>query len=342
MKVYLASIGSIDGMHKIFIADDGVEARILFSAFKLFPLTSNNNKPSRTQRHRLSAIESFLSGLYSKWGRIDWFLDSGAFSFQMLYARKQVLYSVSVYERYLVSYLEWISDLPERLRPSVVVELDLQNLLPYREIERWRLHYFLPFQKETGIPVIFAIRPQTYEADVEFVFGNSAVRYFATSALTAALNTENAIDTTVSLTYRGYAEGKRMHGFASIKPSLLLRIPYYSVDSISWAMPLFYGKVLKWDNQSGRFKSARVGTRGKSKPHDGNVLLEALKLNDDIIVRTILTKKRRSGVDAWVRPLRKSIMAYKELEQWYTAYWKKKGIDWDRVDNESKDKEATV
>ena len=88
-------------------------------------------------------------------------------------------------------------------------------------------------------------------------------------------------------------------------PKLLIKYPYYSVDSTGWHAGVRWGQMLKWQ---------------------------------DLEMKGYYYKKRDSclkgGLDIkimghWTERLNDNIRAYKKLEEDITRLWEKRGIKWD-------------
>jgi len=105
-----------------------------------------------------------------------------------------------------------------------------------------------------------------------------------------------------------YDQRIRIHVFASMADKFLRAYPFYSVDCASWLNPAMYGVRMYWNGQQIKSQATQRGTGS----------FHALK---PVAAR-----------------LKEAIEGYRQAEQFYTAYWKAKGIDWDaQVQHETRD-----
>lgn len=105
-----------------------------------------------------------------------------------------------------------------------------------------------------------------------------------------------------------YERGVKVHVFALTDPRLLKRIPAYSTDSTSWMAPDRYGLLRKFDQRTGHFRVVYTGkaNKFKSERHNVNPVI-MMPLYDQLIYAINDTLK---------------------AQEWFTNYWRRKGILW--------------
>ena len=103
----------------------------------------------------------------------------------------------------------------------------------------------------------------------------------------------------------------KVHGFAMTKQDVLNSFPFYSVDSASWLQAQMYGTLPCFIN--GKLTALRwADKKHYLRYHKMN--LDRLR-SDDKQAQRIYTMEL-------------SILAYKEMEEYYTNLWTKRGIIW--------------
>lgn len=94
----------------------------------------------------------------------------------------------------------------------------------------------------------------------------------------------------------------KVHGLAVTGYKLMLRYPWFSVDSTSWISPLQFGKVIDFAN--GEF-----------------INFQSIKSSKTFLnAKQLLSDKDRFSL---------SVQAYVKAERYITSYWKHRGVVWD-------------
>ena len=106
----------------------------------------------------------------------------------------------------------------------------------------------------------------------------------------------------------------KFHGFAITSPSLMIKFPFYSVDSTSWTIGSRYGQVLKLKDFG--LKLSYIRTR-QGKDEFSKHFINAGELLD------IPNKKM-----ALVRDLHNA-QVFAQLEENLTRVWAKRGVIWE-------------
>lgn len=327
MKIYLALPVLNKIIFKTFSEKPYTSASLLYSANRVYiPST----KTTRTNKNEKNKLQQLLEQVQSIQGKLDWMLDSGAYTFQHEYALKRKIVPIKHLEWLIENYLDWVSHLPNNLKPSLVVELDLQNLYTYKLIEQWRTKYFLPFQKTTSIPVVFVTHELSADADKEF-FADTSVKFVGIGAASGGWSIKDIHNFVWYYT----KIGKPVHGFASIVVPLLKQVPFYSVDSMSWSYSAHFGAVHFFNPERGTIQSVTVGY--KIPPKEAIKKLSKIKtfssktrlLSYALGPRRFIDKQ----IDKSTIALQTSLKAYLQLQEWYSAYWTRRGIVWQQTNN---------
>jgi hypothetical protein len=112
-----------------------------------------------------------------------------------------------------------------------------------------------------------------------------------------------------------YDRGIKVHGFAMVKKNVMDKWPFYSVDSSSWKAGNQYGASL-----------AKVGTKTKTvgfNKHSKDLYKFATQVDNvkDALQKDDLKKQRFKRMEL-------AIIAYNEMEDYYTQLWDKRGVKW--------------
>lgn len=259
----------------------------------------------RLYRERVRFIKS-----YSKRPDFKWFCDSGAYSVIHTYVTTGVKPAVKQVEETIVDYLDLVADLPKF--PSKLAEFDLQDIYGYSKIMEWREKYFIPFQRETGIKVVFVNHNERQKECNEWFLKSSDVQCVGTS-----LSGAGGIPLTFEDMRILQQKGKQIHGFASVNVKLLKVYPFNSVDSLGWEEASIYGNTKVWDSLLGKMKRGpRVGYRQTL-----DALLDFFK---ETKIWYPFHRKRKEQTK---KVIEFELLQLKKMQEWLTAYWKIRGID---------------
>lgn len=176
-----------------------------------------------------------------KYNDMHLFIDSGAYTYMS--DPKYLEFTEEQWEEQIVKYLNWA----EKHKNSIfaMAELDLQNLLGYDTIDRWRKNYFEPFMLRTGIPVCFV-----YHDEGKDVWEKMCQRY-PYVGFSAVSDEDKVFDLAEFKEMLKIAEkyNSLVHGFGMTRTSLLPELPYYTVDSTSWKSGFRYGQLAIWNGK---------------------------------------------------------------------------------------------
>jgi hypothetical protein len=125
-----------------------------------------------------------------------------------------------------------------------------------------------------------------------------------------------------------YRAGKPVHGFAKVHRELMMAVPFASVDSTSWASGVLYGSHTRFDAQLGKLQREDVGRRAQKT--DTRKVLGTLAVHARGRLRA--EDLRASGADTTAATIgafyQETADAYEAWEDWLTAWWRARGIDW--------------
>lgn len=176
-----------------------------------------------------------------KYSDMHLFIDSGAYTYMS--DPKYLEFTEEQWEEQIIKYLNWA----EKHKNSIfaMAELDLQNLLGYNTIDRWRKKYFEPFMLRTGIPVCFV-----YHDEGKDVWEKMCQRY-PYVGFSAVSDEDKVFDLAEFKEMLKIAEkyNSLVHGFGMTRTSLLPELPYYTVDSTSWKSGFRYGQLAIWNGK---------------------------------------------------------------------------------------------
>ncbi|MBU2534509.1 MAG: hypothetical protein KKB37_17350 [Alphaproteobacteria bacterium] len=272
------------------------------------------------------------------------FVDSGAFGLSSHYYKHGKVPSVAEATDILRNHLgacKWLVDNGYPL--AAVAELDLQELYGNETVLAWRDKYVFPFQEQTGVDVVLSSihRGDTPEDRIRFLL-DDRVRYIGMSAI---MNLKKAAETfgskekyfelMRSMAGLCFDAGVKFHGYAVTRTNLLKKVPYYSCDSISWQQALHFGGALAFDSSSGNLVRVDAG-KGLIKKKGAKALARNIvriqshgsKLKPlDVIGRKKVKGRPRSDHHAVFLD---QARVFAQMEDFYTAYWRLKGYDWDK------------
>lgn len=192
-------------------------------------------------------------------------------------------------EDYFAKYLDFVKRNNAEL--DYFVELDIGELVGQEQVEKWR-----EVLKSEGLyqKCITCYHPSIMDLDYfEYMCKHSESKYLAVEG-DRPMQRKGRLDYT-TLIKLARKHSCKLHGFAMTKPDALSTFPFYSVDSSSWNAFIVWGK-------SGLIKKDKL-----------------VKKIDQLAVR-----KERGRT----RLYREEIAAWTELEDYYTALWKRRGIDY--------------
>jgi hypothetical protein len=213
-------------------------------------------------------------------------------------------------------------------KPTFVVELDLQKLYGHDTVDAWRQDIWVPFESETGIRVCYVWHPVDGQERWKALL-DSPDHCFLGMAGLRSLSHEARVGNAL----QAYVAGKPTHGFAAVDVRWLKSTPFFSVDSTSWAVSAqAFGNAVRFDATTGGFKRYKIGNAQVRK--DARVA-ELGILETGIHASDVIDRGRERNKKEYARYYTQSAKPYAELEEWHTARWRLKGIDWDKRLSES-------
>lgn len=250
----------------------------------------------------------------------DWCIDSGAHFFLSAKFKHNRTPPVAEAEAHLKKYLAYLEALPTR--PAFAVELDLQDLYGIDQVDRWREDLLFPFQARTGIRFAFCWhavdglkRWRTNFLD------DKRVQYVGFSGL-YNMSLENG----AQFALQAYEAKKPIHGFACVRERFLKVVPFYSVDSTSWGAGSLFGTVHGFDPMRGTILGKDAG-RGALRKNQSKAIGNLLVAGGRIHLRDLMGVKAGGSLS---RMYQEAANVHRQFEKWYTAYWRARGIDWEK------------
>lgn len=250
---------------------------------------------------------------------IDYCVDSGAHVWLAAFFKKDEKAPVSQIEDTIARFLASVRRLPRK--PTFIVELDLQRIYGLDTITAWRRDLWAPFEKETGIRVCYVWHEVDTAKRWYEMLEHPDIRYMGMGG-----NRAVPVDLRKVLMYDAYKAAKPVHGFAAVDAKWMKQIPFYSVDSTSWSVGAqVFGLAPTFDAAVGKIRQYPVGNREfRTNPRQAAANLIKAKnfFASDIV-------EKENGQKNYGRFHTAAADVFRRLEEWHTAYWKAKGLDWD-------------
>lgn len=301
MRVYLAAPGNLYS-----------DPKVRFTSHRL--LTSFV-KPSWTAERLEKAIKAANP-------RDGYCVDSGAHVWISSFMKTGQMPPRDQVERHLTNFVEHVQRLKQK--PSFVVELDLQRIFGMSTIDAWRRDIWMPLEAKTGIRVCYVWQPTDGEATWRAMLSDDRMRYLG---MGGAQSGEKVIknEQRAHMIYRAYEAAKPVHGFAAVRGRWLRTVPFFSVDSTSWAAGTFFGLIPSFNAADGRLSQRSVG-RTTFKEQPKLVLGRLAKAKSRISVSTLSERSNGKDFSAFYQ---QAAGVYEQFEAWYTSYWRARGLDWE-------------
>lgn len=250
----------------------------------------------------------------------DFCVDSGAHVWLSKYFKTGEKPPLDKVLLHLHGFLAAVEAMPRK--PTFVVELDLQRIYGMELIEKWRHEIWRPFEKRTGIRVCYVWHVTDGDRMWQDFLADDEVNYLGLGS-----KGNITIEQRARLVHGAYEAGKPVHGFASVNGDWIKHVPYYSVDSTSWAAGTFFGTVPSFNPMTGVVQQTGVGrSTFKAKPRlaigrlakaaKGKIKIDTLTESDG----------KKQDFSAYYQHAADN---YARFEQWYTAYWRARGVDWE-------------
>lgn len=298
--------------------------------FSVRLLLTANGKPGARAR----IIAKACHAIYPR----SLFVDSGAFIIRSAYYKHDKLPTVAEATEVVRSHFGSCLWLHEQGFPlKAVAELDLPDIYGQEVIDDWRDNYALPFQDQTGIPVVFAWHGTE---SVWSLLSEEWCHYLGVSMayskklIKEQWGTQEAYYTEMKdLALECYHNDVRIHGYAVTRTSALKAVPFYSVDSVSWQQALHFGGALAFDRTRGELVRVDLG-RGFVQRKGWTAAAKNLsKLQRHGCRLSLLDITGRKDADGKRKINNVAIFldqakVFADMESWFTAYWRNKGINW--------------
>jgi hypothetical protein len=165
------------------------------------------------------------------------FIDSGAFTFKEQGQGK----SLKDWELYIEEYVKWALENKEYI--IAVANLDIEALVGEAKVQEWNRKYFEPLEAK-GLPVCYIWHPRS-----GFPLWENYCKQYNYIGISSEVISESE-----TMLKRLFSIAKKyntlVHGMAFTKSQLLVKYPFYSIDSTSWIVGQQYGELNWWDGRS--------------------------------------------------------------------------------------------
>jgi len=247
-------------------------------------------------------------------------IDSGAHLYISQYFKHGRIDERAVPEKHMREFMTVCRTLERR--PAFVVEMDLQDLYGLPVVEQWREELCIPFEHETGIPVCYVWHGNDGRRGWDALLRDDRKRVLGIGGKIISKGGLSGGDAQ-AMVLDAYAAGKAVHGFAQVKTDVMRTVPFSSVDSTSWGSAAIYGSTSVFDAASGTVRKRYAGRRD-------------FALHPDKAMGVLLTtggRVRRDDMQnaaGTVKVYQEAVNAYDQQEQFFTAWWLAKGVDWSK------------
>lgn len=260
-------------------------------------------------------------------------VDSGAFVIGSKMLRTGKKPSLKQIERRTHAYVELLETLWHAgLRFTAAAEMDLHMMYGAKQVNRWREGLFFPLQQRCpGLTILFCWHREDDELWGDawaHMLSDRRIRYLALS-WGLATKGEATLDGAAVMVRQAYSLGTPVHGFAAVRPGVLRRVPFASVDSVTWASALIYGSLVSFDNRTGQIRLSNAGWGSVKRRGLARTMAFYLKHRKRAYLPSDVLQKGK----AWqnMELLEEAAKVYGEMQAWYTQLWKARGIDWDEA-----------
>lgn len=238
-------------------------------------------------------------------------IDSGAHTFYSKideYSKKPD----SFWDDYLQKYTEWVAENKDYI--TSCANLDIEGIVGIEKVDEWNKKYFAPLE-EMGIDVCYIWHA---------VRGTNGWEDYCKKYKYVGLSTENDSLTTQHLSKMLTVSKRyntRVHGMALTKTEVLVRVPFYSVDSTTWLVGQQYGELNWFDGR----KMRRLSKTEWQRNYKTKLLREPFNADWDKLINGM------GGRGDTYELLRLNVIAYKLAEEHITKrlnskmYWLDKG-----------------
>lgn len=212
----------------------------------------------------------FLKERLTKTPDVKILIDSGAHTF---YAKIDEFSKKpdSFWEDYLTKYTSWIAENKDYI--TSCANLDIEGIVGIEKVDEWNKKYFEPLE-EIGIDVCYIWHA---------VRGNNGWEEYCKKHKYVGLSTENDSLTTQHLSKMLTVSKRynaRVHGMALTKTEVLVRVPFYSVDSTTWLVGQQYGELNWFDGR----KMKRLSKKDWQRTYKTKLLKEPFNADWDKLI----------------------------------------------------------
>jgi hypothetical protein len=202
--------------------------------------------------------------------------------------------------KFFDSYIEWLKEFYPYI--SYFVELDLQSLLGMDVIRAWRQRIVDEGLADKCIMVHHSCNDDDHLDELIKTTKSGYIGF------------EGKMGGTFKLPYmkllkKAYEAGIKVHGFALTSQKFVEKYPFYSVDSSSWTACTRYGILYKWQN----------GKMHQTKSTDKHFFKHNIPAELHNTMR---------GKDMSILKLKYNEKAFREMQDFYTKVWERRGIHW--------------
>jgi len=234
--------------------------------------------------------------------------DSGAYFYIHKHRAEEVKFKELGVDsgKFVVNYIKWIQRNWDSF--DYFVEFDLQELLPYEMIVRWRKLFD---RAQISEKMIYVMHKDNTMDEWKEMVDSAESRYCGISKLHPWMSYTRYIK-------YAYDNQCKVHGFAMTRPAQTLEYPFYSVDSATWYAVALFGQTVKWDSALGAVKEYQSGANVWTKKNMAYLL--------------------KRGIPSWykdtknervlIHKIQNSVKAYVQWEQHLKKYWAQKGVVW--------------
>jgi hypothetical protein len=253
----------------------------------------------------------------------DWCVDSGAHLYIRRFWDEKICPPLREAEEHVAS----LAELARKVRPTFLVEADLQDLYGDDVIRAWRRDIWKPLEQSTGVKICYVWHAHDNLDGWRRMLDDPDMGFLGIAAGAAVV--QRIAPEMVSSAYK---VKKPVHGFAQVRRMSLQKVPFYSVDSTSWSASSLYGLIPSLNIKSGGSFSNKHAGKGEMKRGRGKAALGvmAARTKGRVGAADMLGKGGCSdSTYQWAADV------YMSAERFFDAYWEARGFNWGEQLSES-------
>ena len=254
-------------------------------------------------------------------GATDYCVDSGAHIWLSAFFKKAEKPPIGAVEKHIENFITAIRALPTP--PTFMVELDLQAMYGLDVVRAWRRDIWVPLEHELGVRICYVWHTDDGGEEWERMLLDPNLRYLGLATRDIMPTLDRA-----RMVLRAYYAGKPVHGFASTGAKIMRHVPYYSVDSTSWLAGQIFGSSRVFDTATGSMRVPKIGRNGAKEDVHG-ALLGIISTQQAVSLQGAASTDRVVSREVARQYALCAARSFRQFEDWYTAYWKARGVDWD-------------